>query len=274
MHIEVHNDNLLEPGLYVVSTPIGNLEDISIRALKTLSSVDLVVCEDSRVTNKLLSKYGLKKKIFVYNDHSSKEDRKKLLQLIQDKTAALVSDAGTPLISDPGLKLIRFFKENNIFVTAIPGACAVINALVLSGLDTNMFEFYGFLPIKHSDRLKIINNLISSEKTSLIYETAKKFHKLLNEVIEINPEQKIVVVREMTKLYEEVIEDTASNLLQKKFKGELVVIFPAQHQETNIEINKDIIETLKKLSTKDGQTILKFMFPTMKKNDLYNLLKN
>ena len=260
----------------MVSTPIGNLEDISIRAIKTLQSVDFIICEDSRVTNKLLSKYGIKNKIFVYNDHSKEADREKITNHIKEgKAAALVSDAGTPLISDPGLKLVRSLKGKNIYITAVPGACAVISALVISGVDSDKFDFYGFLPVKKIDRMSILEEITSSSKSSIIYETAKKLVHLLNDVIEINPEQNIVIVREMTKLYEEVISDTAKNLLTKSFKGELVVIFPKNALGLSKTLVDDsIIKILKNLSTKDGQIILKKLYPEMKKNDLYNLLKN
>lgn len=278
MQIDFTNNNKLKPGLYVLATPIGNLEDITIRGIKTLHAVDYIACEDTRVTNILLAKYNISKKLLIYNDHSAEKTRKKFLDYIQQgKSIALVSDAGTPIISDPGHKLIKFLLENNIYVTSMPGACAVINALVLSGAASDKFIFYGFLPIKTNLREKYLQQINKSPYTTIFYETSRKINNFLQEITLINPDKEIIIIREMTKIYEEVIKEKAKNLLHYTFKGELVVVIPPDKEKDLNDIDKidnEIINITKKLSTKDGQIILKKLYPEIKKNQLYNLLKN
>ncbi len=266
----------LQPGLYIVATPIGNLEDITIRALNILNSVDIIACEDTRVTSKLLDKYNIKKRLIKYNDFSNEESRNNIKQqILNNKSIALVSDAGTPLISDPGYKLIKLLIEQNIFITSIPGPCAAINALILSGEASHQFCFYGFLPIKGTERQTTIDSMLTSQNTtSIFYETSKKIHKFLEEVKMLNPSQKIIILREMTKLFEERICGTASELLEKNYKGEMVVIIPGANHLPQQEIDEEILTICKKLSTKDGQKILCLLNPNASKKDIYNLLKD
>ncbi|MFL2816020.1 MAG: ribosomal RNA small subunit methyltransferase I [Alphaproteobacteria bacterium] len=146
-------DKKLKPGLYIISLPIGNSKDITIRAIEYLQSVDEIYCEDTRVTNKILSIYKIKKSLKNYHDHNGKKVRPEIIKKIKDgKTIALVSDAGTPLISDPGYKLVSELKAKDLYVTAAPGASSPITALTLSGLPTNSFYFLGFLPVKDQSR--------------------------------------------------------------------------------------------------------------------------
>lgn len=278
MLINSNNNHNLIPGLYIVATPIGNLEDITIRALKVLEAADYIICEDTRVTGILLSRYGIKTKMLLYNDHSNEKDRNKILaDLKSEKTIALVSDAGTPMISDPGHKLLKQIINEGIYYTSVPGACAAINSLLLSGHETDKFSFYGFLPIKQQARLNIIKKILSSEYPTIIYETAKKINKLLVDISSIKPEIKVTIVREMTKIYEEVITGSVKELCNRRFKGELVVILggektPSQNPSTEIE--PEIISIIKKLTTKDGQKLLKELYPKASNTELYNILKN
>ena len=168
---------MLKNGLYIISTPIGNLQDISQRALDILNQAPIIACEDTRVTKKLFSLLGLSlhKKFITYQDHNEEQQAQQLIDLINDgQIIALVSDAGSPLISDPGYKLVNKCREQNIYVTAIPGACAVITALQLSGLPTNRFLFAGFIPNKDKARADMFNELKQINSTLIFYETAPR----------------------------------------------------------------------------------------------------
>jgi len=216
-------------GLYIVPTPIGNLRDITLRALDVLNAADVIVCEDSRVTGKLLKFYDLKipKKI-TYNDHADDVTKNYILDLACDKIVALVSDAGAPMISDPGYKLVRDCIIKNIYVTALPGANAILPALQLSGLPTDAFAFAGFLPSKDKGVRDIISQYKNARETMVFYESPKRIEKtcvILNDLI---PNREISVIREISKLYEDALHGTASELLsmirEKPLKGEIVII--------------------------------------------------
>ena len=224
--------------LYIISTPIGNLGDISIRALKVLSSLDIIFCEDTRVTGKLLKNYNIKpNKLMVYNDYSDQKHR----QLIIDKIKysknkfGLVSDAGTPLISDPGYKLIKECIKNSIKITHIPGASSLTSSLVLSGLPTNNFFFGGFLEKSKIKRKKQLENAINLKFASLWYESPNRLIETLKMMIELNNEVLISVLRELTKINEEVIIGKPSYILEKlsekeKLKGEIVLVISNNHR--------------------------------------------
>ena len=173
----------LKPGLYLVATPIGNLRDITFRALDTLSSVDLIVCEDTRVTGKLLKAYGFKKPMWVYNDHSADSQRENIIKAVQDGQAvAILSDAGTPLVSDPGYKLVRRAIESDLFVTSIPGPSAALSGMQLSGLPTNQFSFLGFLPPKSAGRVKALQEWSEAPGSLIVYETGPRLEESLRDI--------------------------------------------------------------------------------------------
>jgi len=215
--------------LYIVATPIGNLEDISLRALKVLKEVDFVIAEDTRRTGNLLKYYNLPKKPFL-SLHKFNERRqiKKIISLLKEgKKMALVSNAGTPTISDPGQRLIEEVHKENLEITSVPGACAVINALVLSGFSTEKFLFLGFLPKKKKKRMEILAKAKEIDVTLIIFESPLRIKRLLGELIEVfGAQTKVAVVREMTKVFEEVKISSAENLLKtlKNVKGEIVVV--------------------------------------------------
>ena len=197
---------MLRNGLYIIATPIGNLQDISARGLDILRQAEIVACEDSRVTKKLFSLLGisLNKKFIAYEDHQEESRAQMLIDLISEGNAvALVSDAGSPLISDPGYKLVRLCRRQNIYVTAVPGACAVITALQLSGLPSNRFMFAGFIPNKDKAKRDLFNELAALNSTLIFYETAPRLLNSLQTAAEIFNEREAAVVREMTKMYEE-----------------------------------------------------------------------
>src|SRR5215510_12693565 len=195
----------LTGGLYLVATPIGNLRDITVRALEILAAVDLIACEDTRVTRKLLDRYGIATPLTSYHEHNAAQARPKLLARLADGAAiALVSDAGTPLVSDPGYKLVREAQAAGASVTTLPGASAVLAALTLSGLPTDRFLFEGFLPAKEEARRARINELKRIPATLVLFETGPRVAAALADLAaELGPRQ-AAICRELTKLYEEV----------------------------------------------------------------------
>ncbi len=242
-----NGSSILENALYIISTPIGNMDDITIRALKVLSKVDYIFCEDTRITNKLLEHYDLgKKSLFVYNDFSKEYDRQKIIKLLEDgKSIGLVSDAGTPLISDPGFKLVRECKEKNIKVIPICGASAVLSALVASGLASEHFLFYGFLSEKENERKKEIEKLSDKDETIIIYESPKRIMYTLKEIFNIMGDVDVCVAREITKIYEDIKTSKVSEIIkyyednEDKVKGEFVLIVkPLKKFTENIDIEK------------------------------------
>ena len=229
----------MKPGIYVVATPIGNLGDMSSRAMEVLSAADVVACEDTRVTRKLFGLLGLdaKKDFITFQDHNEEAQAGFLIELVgRGKVVAQVSDAGSPLISDPGYKLIRRCREQGIYVSVIPGACALICALQLSGLPTNRFMFAGFIPNKDKARRDLFNQLKGIEATLIFYETANRIVKTLSAAAEVFGCREIAVAREITKVYEECLNGTAAELIkhfeEKEPRGEMVLmIAPPQKKE-------------------------------------------
>ena len=204
----------MKPGFYLVATPIGNLRDITFRALDVLSSVDLIICEDTRVTGKLMSAYGFKKKMQVYNDHSTDEQREYFTNMVQEGQAiAVLSDAGTPLVSDPGYKLVRMAIEKELYVTSLPGANAALSALQLSGLATDQFSFLGFLPSKTVARQKALQEWREASGTLIFYETGPRLIESLQDMLEILGDRDAAVMRELTKMYEEAKRGKLSELI-------------------------------------------------------------
>ena len=209
----------MKKGLYIVATPIGNLGDISSRALETLNAVEIIACEDTRVTKKLFSLLGisLKKKFITLHDHNEEKHAQILIDIIniENKNIALVSDAGSPLISDPGYKLIRQCREQGVDVYTVPGCCALICALQLSGLPTNKFMFAGFVPTKEKAQTDLFNSLQKLDATLVFYETATRILKTLVSAQNIFAKREMAVVREISKVYEETITGTAEELIKK-----------------------------------------------------------
>jgi len=221
-------------GLYIVSTPIGNRKDISLRALEVLSEVEIVLCEDTRKTGQLLNHFKIKSRLVSYFEQNEYQRIPEVIGwLKQGKKIALVSNAGTPLISDPGFKLARECVKENISVLSIPGASAVLAGLVVSGLPTNSFTFLGFLPKKQGKKEKMLEKVKQIQEilaqTVVFYESPFRIVKTLKLLEEKMPEAQIVIGRELTKKFEEIIRGTPSELIKKlgdkKVKGELVVMF-------------------------------------------------
>ena len=218
----------LDPGLYIVATPIGNLGDVSVRAMAVLGGVAAVACEDTRVTGKLLHHLGIKQKLIRYDDHASDATRDHLLGIAATSPLALVSDAGTPLISDPGYQLVVAARERGIVVTSIPGPSAAIVALTLAGLPSDRFLFAGFLPSKDKARREVLTELAAIKATLVFYETAPRLAAALGAIDEELPGRLVAVARELTKKFEECRSGSPAELIAHYAahppKGEIVLL--------------------------------------------------
>ncbi len=251
----------LKPGLYLVPTPIGNMRDITFRALDVLAAADLVVCEDTRVTGKLLKAFGLKKSMRVYNDHATEKDRNHIIKVIEEgESVAMVSDAGTPLISDPGYKLVREVVGLGLNVTALPGANAVLPALQLSGLPCDAFSFVGFLPARSGPRKAMLEKWQDRPGTLICYETGPRIEESLKDIQKVLGDRPATMSREITKLYEETRRGKISTILQSiqeggQPKGEIVLIIGENKVESAAAaetIEGQLKEALKQLSVRDA----------------------
>ncbi|WP_279351140.1 16S rRNA (cytidine(1402)-2'-O)-methyltransferase [Erythrobacter litoralis] len=218
----------LLPGLYIVATPIGNLGDITLRAVDILKRCDGVACEDTRVTGKLLKHLGISKPLWRYDDHSEHRDRARLVESMHHRAVALVSDAGTPLVSDPGFRLINDCRDEGIPVISLPGPCAAITGLTLSGLPNDRFLFAGFLPVKDKARRDVLAGLETIDATLIFYETAPRLLKALAAIGTVLPDREIAVARELTKLHEECRRGLSHGLIAyyeaNPPKGEIVLL--------------------------------------------------
>jgi 16S rRNA (cytidine1402-2'-O)-methyltransferase len=213
--------------LYLVATPIGNLEDITLRAIRILKEVDTIVAEDTRQSLKLLNHLEIQKNLISYHRHSKEEKQKEILKMLTGgKNIALISDAGTPVISDPGEEIVKLALEIGIEVVPIPGACALISALIASGIDAKEFCFLGFLPLAKKLRAKKLREIGEAKNTVILYEAPHKIIATLKDLEEITCERRIVLARELTKIHEEFVFGTAKELLDKNFepRGEYVII--------------------------------------------------
>ena len=227
----------LTPGtLYLVATPIGNLEDITLRALRTLKECDVVAAEDTRHSGRLLQHFGISKPMLSYFQFNEARRSEEILErLKRGEKVALVTDAGSPGISDPGERVVRAAREAGLRVEAVPGPCAVIAAVTASGLPTEEFHFVGFLPHKSGQRLRQLESLLTVPGTLLFYESPYRMEKLLIELAQVYPERKVVIARELTKKFEEYLAGLPGELLaqirKRAIKGEFVVmVAPAGHK--------------------------------------------
>ena len=228
--------------LYLVATPIGNLEDITLRAIRILKEADIVVAEDTRQTLKLLNHLEIQKHLISYHRHSGEDKIREIIEELKSgKNIALVSDAGTPVISDPGEEIVKEALKNEIPVTPIPGPCALITALIASGIDAKEFSFLGFLPLNKKFRKEKFNEIQTAINTVILYEAPHKLLSTLNALKNVTLDRKIVLARELTKIHEEFIMGTAEELLEKIIepRGEYVIIIEKQEQ-----ISQDIFENM------------------------------
>ncbi len=226
--------------LYIVATPIGNLEDITLRAIRILKEVDLIAAEDTRHTLKLLNHLEISKPMISYHRHNEGERKDILIKELEaGKQIALVSDAGTPGICDPGEEIIKQCIEKNIKIIPIPGACAMINALIASGVSTKEFYFLGFLPLNKKTRREKLEEIRNSNQTIILYEAPHKLKNTLKDLSDIVENRKMVLARELTKIHEEYIRGTVGELIEKSedLKGEIVLIIEGRKKKEENKLN-------------------------------------
>jgi 16S rRNA (cytidine1402-2'-O)-methyltransferase len=267
--------NTLQNALYIVPTPIGNLRDITLRALDVLSEVKTIICEDSRVSGKLLNFYQISgKKFIIYNDNSQEEVRKKILHLLlSGKSIALLSDAGTPLISDPGYKLISFLKNFNQKIIPLPGACAVTTAICASAIACDNFLFIGFLPTSKIQKENLLESL-KNQATFVFFEAPTRVLKTLQSIKKVLGNRKICIAKELTKLHEEIISDEVDNLIKSfevndKIKGEFVIIVQKSDKDLLSFSKEDLSKAIK--SELKNQESLKDL--SQKLSEIYGINK-
>lgn len=241
--------------LYVVGTPIGNLEDMSVRAVKTLQEVDFIAAEDTRVTLKLLNHFEIKKPMVSYHEHNAREKGGEIItRLLSGQTCAIVTDAGMPCISDPGEDLVRLCAENGIDTVVIPGPSAAISALALSGLSTSKFVFEGFLNPQKNARLERLEGLKREKRTIIFYEAPHKLCDTLSAMYQVLGDRKITLARELTKIYEEVIRTTLSQAValfeEKAPKGEFVLVVEGMVEEEQSLTFEQALELIQALVDK------------------------
>lgn len=236
-----YNNN---PSLYLLPTPIGNFDDITLRTIKILKQVDVLFCEDTRVTGLLLKHLNIKCKLITNHLHNEKENKKKLIELLKNnKMVGLVSDRGTPIISDPGCELVKEAIKNNFNVISIPGPTALIPALTSSGLDASNFLFYGFLDAKETKRRKQLKELKNYPMTLIFYEAPHRLSKTLNDMLEILGNRKISISREITKKFEEIYRGNIEEVIKEteNVKGEIVIVLSGNNEKIDYQ-NISILE--------------------------------
>jgi len=248
--------NDLKKGLYLISTPIGNLDDISLRAINILQKVDFIICENPKHSLKLLNKLGIKKKLFSLHDYNEDIVINRIKKYQGNSVIALISDAGSPLISDPGYRLVKDFIKNNIFITSIPGASSVISSLQLSGMPINNFIFFGFVPKKQSSISSLIKRIEALNLTCVFFISGNKLKKFLELLLKNSKNREIVLCKELTKINETIIRGNIKNIIDKiinkkiNLKGEFTLIIAGLEKVVENIINDSIKKQTKKLIKK------------------------
>ena len=268
--------------LYIVGTPIGNLNDISSRAINILKNVSLIACEDTRQTKKIMNKFVISNKLISFNKHNSLNKIPNIIEeMKKGKSIALVSDAGMPGICDPGEDIVRAAKSEGLNVICIPGACAAITALVSSGISSSSFIFEGFLPKKKIDREKILFEISRNEKTTIVFESPHRLMRLLKELSKFcGANREIVVARELTKKYEQHIgnniEEVITFLSDKEIIGEITIVIKGINKRTDLEfdesqLKKELIDLVKAGLSLSAASKYLAKKHCVKKNIIYNL---
>ncbi len=270
----------LKSGLYIVATPIGNLADITLRALATLSAADVILCEDTRVSARLMQRYDIRTTLKPYHDHNAAKQRPAILAMLEKgRSVALISDAGTPLVSDPGYRLVNACRDNDIPVDVVPGASAPLAALTLSGLPSDQFRFCGFLPPRQRARQRLLENMHGTDATLIFFESPHRLANALRDIAQAMPGREVAVCRELTKLHQEAVrgpvEDALSRLSRRpSIKGEItLLIAPATQDERPADdaaVTEALRDALRDLPAAKaaGQVAKRF---GLKKADVYAL---
>jgi len=267
--------------LYIVATPIGNLDDITLRAVKVLQQVDVIAAEDTRHSQRLLGHLGIRKRMISLHQHNENQRLEQLLERLQSgEDIALISDAGTPLISDPGFPLVRAVRAAGLTVSPIPGASSIITALSASGLPTEPFTFHGFLSQKNTERLQTLKLLKQQAGTLVLLESSHRIQRLMEQMDEVMPDHRIVIAKELTKTHENFLDGNARELLAlfeddpRLTRGEFVVLIDNPETKENKEVGQaemDMLECLLKEMSLKKAVKLTCQFSGRKKNDLYPL---
>ncbi len=279
-----HREQEPENGiLYIVGTPIGNLNDISQRAINILKNVALVACEDTRQTKKIMNKFNISNKLISFNKHNSSIKIPNIINdLKEGKSIAIVSDAGLPGICDPGEDIAKSVKSEGLDIICIPGACAALTALVSSGLPSSSFVFEGFLPRKEIDRAKILLEISKNEKTTIIYESPRRLKKLLKELQEFcGGDREIIVARELTKKFEEHVGNNINEVIEffnnKNVIGEITIVLKGKNKQRDLnfdkfDIKKDLNDLIKAGLSLSAASKYLAKKNGLKKSEIYNLI--
>jgi len=258
-HAEAGEVSVTSGTLFLVGTPIGNLEDITLRALRTLKEVDLIACEDTRQTQKLLNHYGIEKRTISYHEHNELERASELIVHLENgDDVAVVSDAGMPGVSDPGYRLVALAVRHHIRVVPIPGASAFLSALVASGLPTDSFRFGGFLPAKSGARRSLLETARPSPRTLIFYEAPHRLLETMQDVVEIlGPRRRVVIAREVTKLHEEFLRGHADEVLAElkkraDVKGEITLLIAKAEEQSAAPSLESVAARIRELMKSDG----------------------
>lgn len=270
----------LPAGLHVVATPIGNLNDITLRALQTLSAVDVIYCEDTRVSSRLLARYEINTTLKPYHDHNAAKQRPRILAALHDGAAvALISDAGTPLVSDPGYKLVSACQAEDIPIDAVPGPSAALTALALAGLPSDQFRFCGFPPARPGARKAWLRDVAAASVTAILYESPRRVTELLSEISEIMPASRVVICRELTKLHQEVLRGSPADLMAQlagrpALKGEVTLaVSPGAAEGPAIDspvVQAELLTTLSQMPPAKAASRIARQF-SLKKSEVYDL---
>lgn len=268
----------IDAGLHVVATPIGNLGDITIRALNVLAAADFILCEDTRITSRLLERYGIRNTMKPYHEHNAEKVRPAIIAALQEgRSFALVSDAGVPLVSDPGYRLVQSCIADGLNVTGIPGASATLTALALSGLPTDCFTFIGFLPQKSKARIDLLLRFKKLPSTLIAFESPHRILDALADVTTALGDRPVAMARELTKLHEEVLRGTAEEVREilsarESVKGEIVLVIGPPQNDVEViaedDIEQAITEALRDNAASKAANIVAKNFK-LKKEDIY-----
>ena len=263
--------------LYLIPTPIGNMEDMTYRAVKTLEMVDVIFCEDTRVTQNLLTYFNIKKKLISLHDHNEDVVKDKVLSFLEDKkNVGIVTDRGTPIISDPGYKTVKYVSDKGYNVIALPGACAFVPALIASGLSPQSFLFYGFLDSKYEKRKKELEKLKFNTNTIIFYEAPHRILKTMELMLEVFGDREVSLSREISKKYESVYRGNISLLLPtlEGIKGEFVIVVSGNNEDELLKEDKSIVEQVEFYIKNDMSVMdaIKMVAKdnNMKKSDVYD----
>ena len=280
-------ENNLKPGLYVIATPIGNMDDITLRAINTLKQVDTIYCEDTRNSQKLLQHHDIKNKLIACHEHNEESLCTKIAAAIKDqKAVGLISDAGTPLINDPGYKIVKYLQDEKLGVFTVPGPSALTAALSIAGVATDKFSYYGFFPTKKSSQDKIINILKYSTHTYVFYEAPHRILKTLEILKNLPKSKNITLCKELTKIHENTLSGSATDLIshfdtnKDQLKGEFVILISNNKDQKDDDISStqvnisipNLLEILNKTLSKKDSSKLASEISGVKSKILYNFL--